>query len=237
MLIILVIVAVGGLVYLKTSTKQAPYVSGAVETIVPESWPEDEIRTRGNEALLFSNGTKIDAYKETLKRYPETLEEILANGVIINKDVFSSELPRYILAENKLSFELRFTGEDTVYDTPDDVLYDRNRLADNLKPMYGGDRAVKIAAQLLADKHFIDSIVAESGTREKGATRLVLGAQQFLDAGDLDLAMMRFNQAWLLDLDNPDVYIGFSVILDKQGKPSEALAMRALADEKRALQN
>jgi Tfp pilus assembly protein PilF len=39
------------------------------------------------------------------------------------------------------------------------------------------------------------------------------------------MAMRRFNQAWLLDSNNAEVYAGFAAVLHDQGKNCEAMKM------------
>ncbi len=78
----------------------------------------------------------------------------------------------------------------------------------NLLPMYGG--VEKTPAQIKADADFIDSATKYSGgSKEVAAANIIKGAQEFTRQGDYLNAMKRFNQAWLLDPDNSDVYKGY----------------------------
>ncbi|MBS1532191.1 MAG: hypothetical protein JSU01_17950 [Bacteroidetes bacterium] len=51
----------------------------------------------------------------------------------------------------------------------------------------------------------------------------VMRGWQYLRAGKADTAMMRFNQAWLLDSLNKDIYWGFADLLGMQQKFKESI--------------
>ncbi len=81
----------------------------------------------------------------------------------------------------------------------------------NLLPMFGG--VTKSETQIEADSSFIAEATRIAGGREKAAEEFVKkGWQAFLGKRDPETAMMRFNQAWLLDPQNPGVYWGFGVV-------------------------
>ena len=82
-----------------------------------------------------------------------------------------------------------------------------------LLPKYG--LAKKTPGQLQADEEFIKSAVAQSGTREKAAEEYIAFGFKYLNEGNLQLSMYRFNQAWLLDPQNADVYWGFGAVYFK----------------------
>lgn len=91
----------------------------------------------------------------------------------------------------------------------------------NLLPMFSGlkkcDEQIKIDNDFIADcnKYFKD---------RKEATRYHIDrGWEYFFKNDLDTAMMRFNQAWLLDSTNADVYWGFGNILGRQQKFQESL--------------
>lgn len=200
------------------------------ENLVPDDWSDEKI----NESLLYSNGTRFESFKESFGRYPENLDELIATGASLNNDLFSNKPVRYLLSADKKSFDLRFTGLDGNFDTSDDIVFDPTRLASNLLPMYGGETAVKTPWMLQADKKFIDSVVKEAGSREAASISIAGSARAWLEQGDLDTAMKRFNQAWLLDPNNPESYRGFAEILKRQNKTEEAEKMLILAQDKEA---
>jgi Tfp pilus assembly protein PilF len=92
-------------------------------------------------------------------------------------------------------------------------------------PMYGGmDRS---AAKDLkeGDEKFIEGAAEAFGSREKASSAFVDQAFRFYGKDDLQGAMRRFNQAWLLNPNNPEVYWGFASVLHDQGKTCEAMKM------------
>ncbi len=228
---VLVIAIVGG-VFFYLSSKDNSYPPPG--SFIPANWSKEEAKTKGNESLLYSNADRIESYKNSFGYYPENLNELASKGASFNNDIFSDKPARYSLSADKKSFDLRFTGPDGKFDTNDDVVFNPTRLADNLLPMYGGENAIKTPSMLLADKEFIDSFVREIGSREKASVGVTGGAREWLEKGDLDTAMKRFNQAWLLDPNNPEPYRGFAEILKRQGKTEEAERMLKLAQEKEA---
>lgn len=98
-------------------------------------------------------------------------------------------------------------------------------------PMYGrGDRA-GVPELKAADDKLIAAAVRTFGSREKAAASWVAQGFVFYQQNDTVRAMRRFNQAWLLDPNNPEVYWGFAVVLHDAPRMCEAKAMieRALA--------
>lgn len=98
-----------------------------------------------------------------------------------------------------------------------------------LMPMYGGFE--KTAEQKKGDEEFINGLLKTYGTKEDASSAVVVFAKQFFEKGDLDMAMKRFNDAWLVDDKNPDVYVGFGDILKKRGHDKEATDMYKKAEE------
>jgi tetratricopeptide (TPR) repeat protein len=90
-------------------------------------------------------------------------------------------------------------------------------------PMYGGfDRAADPAVRDADEKLFTDT-TKHYGSREKASAAFVSNGFGFYGRDDLAAAMRRFNQAWLLDPKNPEVYFGFAVILHDKGNNCEAI--------------
>ncbi|MGY3212639.1 hypothetical protein [Mucilaginibacter sp. HD30] len=87
--------------------------------------------------------------------------------------------------------------------------------------MYG--KAKKCPEQLQYDNEFLQSIDKDYTDRRKAARDVISRAWDFLNKGDHETAMKRFNQAWLLDSLNADVYWGFGNLLGMQGKFKESL--------------
>jgi tetratricopeptide (TPR) repeat protein len=79
-----------------------------------------------------------------------------------------------------------------------------------LSPKYGD--AVKSQGQQEADHQLIEEYTKQQGTRPKASEVLVKHGFDYLYRGDLKTAMYRFNQAWILDPKNENVFWGFAVI-------------------------
>lgn len=93
----------------------------------------------------------------------------------------------------------------------------------NLLPMYGGPNAIKTDEQKKGDEAFIESATNTSGTRQGASKEFAAEGWRHLRRGDLETAMRRFNQAWLLDPNSFLPYWGFGAILMRQGKSEEAI--------------
>jgi tetratricopeptide (TPR) repeat protein len=79
-----------------------------------------------------------------------------------------------------------------------------------LNPKYG--HAIKSAAQKEADDKLINIYLKDLGTRRKGSDALITSGFDYLYKGNLRTAMYRFNQAWLLDSTNSDVFWGYASV-------------------------
>jgi tetratricopeptide (TPR) repeat protein len=105
------------------------------------------------------------------------------------------------------------------------------RSAPDELPMYGGlDRSANPALKSIDDKFILD-VTKEFGSREKASSLFVEQGMRFYLADDYAKAMRRFNQAWLLNPNNPDVYWGFATIYHDQGRPCDAQKMIDIAIE------
>lgn len=91
----------------------------------------------------------------------------------------------------------------------------------NTLPMYGEEE--KNELQIQADQKLIEESIKISGSREVAAEHAIQRGWEYYYAGDLDTSMNRFNQAWLLDPQNPDVYWGFGLIVGAKGQVNEAI--------------
>jgi tetratricopeptide (TPR) repeat protein len=97
----------------------------------------------------------------------------------------------------------------------------------NLLPMYG--RVKKCSEQLAADKKLMEDCERMYNSRQLAASAFVGRAWQHYNAGQLELAMQRFNQAWLLDSTNAALPWGFANILGRQGQNEKSLPFFRLA--------
>jgi tetratricopeptide (TPR) repeat protein len=105
-----------------------------------------------------------------------------------------------------------YTGCFSERKTPDHI---------NLLPMYG--RVQKDEELLREDDRFIASCDNKYKNRKEAAAAYVKMGWNCFDVNDFDQAMKRFNQAWLLDSSNADIYWGFGNVLGKQSEFKESL--------------
>ena len=96
----------------------------------------------------------------------------------------------------------------------------------NLLPMYGAEYEPyikKTEEQKENDQKFIASIIKSEGSRKVGAKRFSAAGWLKLKNGDAKTAMMRFNQAWLLDPDYYQPYWGFGALMLNDKNPEKAI--------------
>lgn len=91
--------------------------------------------------------------------------------------------------------------------------------------MYGGQDRSANPVLKRADERLIADVTKEFGSREKASDLFVEQGIRFYRMDDYAKAMRRFNQAWLLNSDNPDVYWGFAMVYHDRGKPCDAERM------------
>jgi hypothetical protein len=92
-------------------------------------------------------------------------------------------------------------------------------------PMYGGMDRSQFPDLKAGDEKFIEDVSRHFGSREKAARAWIEQGYRFYQQDRLDMAMRRFNQAWLLDPNNAEVYAGFAAVLHDQGKNCPAMKM------------
>lgn len=91
-------------------------------------------------------------------------------------------------------------------------------------PMYGGvDRSAP--AVKAADDKLIADATSAFGSRASAAQAWVEQGFRFYQADQLGMATRRFNQAWLMNPDNPGVYTGFAAVLHDQDRFCDAMKM------------
>ena len=87
--------------------------------------------------------------------------------------------------------------------------------------MYGGIE--KTPAEIENDNKLIETVTKNQTREDASREASGLGWEYFYD-NDLKTAMKRFNQAWLLDSDNPHVYWGFGVLIATQARKEWAVS-------------
>jgi tetratricopeptide (TPR) repeat protein len=111
-----------------------------------------------------------------------------------------------------------------------------DRISIDQVPMYGGMDRSAVPELKAGDAKLIEDTTKHYGSRQKASMAFVNAAFRYYQQDNLDFAMRRFNQAWLIDPDNPEVYWGFSSVLHDQGKYCEGLKLLELGLTKGSLQ-
>ena len=91
----------------------------------------------------------------------------------------------------------------------------------NKLPMYGSVK--KCPEQIEDDRLFLADCDKTFKSRHEATLHMVMRGWQYFNMRKLDTSMMRFNQAWLLDSLNAEVYWGFGNLLGIQKKFKESL--------------
>lgn len=84
-------------------------------------------------------------------------------------------------------------------------------------PMYGGIDRTAMPELAAADKILIEETSKEFGSRRAASNAFVDRAFRLYRDNDLSTSMKRFNQAWLIDETNPEVYHGIGSVVYDQG--------------------
>jgi tetratricopeptide (TPR) repeat protein len=101
---------------------------------------------------------------------------------------------------------------------------------DNI-PMYGQPEVERPAVLKKADEDFIAKVTATIPDRREASKMWWTQAEKFMAQGDIDYAMRRYNQSWLLDPGNYQPYWGFARVTLEQGKTAEAIDFLSRAKE------
>lgn len=106
---------------------------------------------------------------------------------------------------------------------------------DNI-PMYGQPVIERPAVLKKADEDFIKQATSGFGSREAASKAWYAQAEKFMQERNLDYAMRRYNQSWLLNPDNYQPYWGFARIVVEQDKFDDAIGYleksKTLCDDK-----
>jgi len=98
-------------------------------------------------------------------------------------------------------------------------------------PMFGQPKINRSEDQKKSDEAFIRDSTLRFGSRQAGSNTLAAQGWVAARSGQDDVAMRRFNQAWLLNPKNYSVFWGFGAMLSGKGKLSEALEYLETARE------
>ncbi len=91
--------------------------------------------------------------------------------------------------------------------------------------MYGGMDRSLVPELKASDEKLIADTTAHYGSRRKASSAFVNNGFIYYQQDDLEKAMRRFNQAWLIDPENPEAYWGFASVLQDRGKNCDAKGM------------
>ncbi len=91
------------------------------------------------------------------------------------------------------------------------------------EPMYAG--ATPRPHERINDEWFIDRVSKQFGGRQAASRTWVDQGFRLYQGDDNARAMARFNQAWLLDPDYPDVYWGFASVLNDARRYCDAASL------------
>lgn len=92
-------------------------------------------------------------------------------------------------------------------------------------PMYAGADRRAAAALRANDEQQAAEAVQALGSAAAASQAGVEQGYRLYREHQPGMAMRRFNQAWLLNPDNPEVYAGFAAILESQRKLCQAMSM------------
>lgn len=90
-------------------------------------------------------------------------------------------------------------------------------------PMYGQPAIERPEALKRADEDFIKQASEGLGGREKASVVWWTEGDKFMREGNLDYAMRRYNQSWLLNPNSFRPYWGFGRVLLEQGQLDESI--------------
>jgi tetratricopeptide (TPR) repeat protein len=96
--------------------------------------------------------------------------------------------------------------------------------------MYG--EAEKDERYRKVDDEFREAMLKKFGIVENAVIDFINNAWILFYRNDLETAMRRFNQAWLLDPEFPDAYFGFAALLEMRKENEEAARFYRLGVEK-----
>ncbi len=103
---------------------------------------------------------------------------------------------------------------------------------DKQLPMYGGVDRSQTPDYVTQDNELIAKATHTFGTREHASEGYVERGFDLYSNNEFEQSMNRFNQAWLLNPENPYPYLGFALLLNQKNKSCDAYAMFKLANEK-----
>lgn len=94
-------------------------------------------------------------------------------------------------------------------------------------PLYGGFDRSQNEELKKGDEAFIKKVTKEYGSKEAASKAFIEQGFRYYQFNHLGKAIRRFNQAWLLNPDNPEVYHGLASVMYDQGDNCGSMDMFA----------
>ncbi|HVO91334.1 MAG TPA: hypothetical protein VMT22_00750 [Terriglobales bacterium] len=98
-------------------------------------------------------------------------------------------------------------------------------------PMFGQPKIARPENLKQVDEAFVRDATFRYKTRQAASSAYVSQGWNAVRSGQLDAAMLRFNQAWLLNPKNYGVFWGFGAVQSQRGKLGEAIEYLETARE------
>jgi tetratricopeptide (TPR) repeat protein len=98
-------------------------------------------------------------------------------------------------------------------------------------PMFGQPKIVRPDDLKQADEDFIRDAIFKYGNRPAASNALAAQGWAALRGGQVDLALLRFNQSWLLNPKNYGAFWGFGAVLSERANLADAIEQLERARE------
>ncbi len=157
-----------------------------------------------------------DAPQQTAVSFPATI--VLNSGEVIEGRIVGQSIQ-----ESTITVDVQGKTLTLLVDEIADIKEEREEAGPSTKPMYGG--LPRSQAQQAIDAKLIEEFTEEAGSREAASRKLMKVGWEYYDQGDLNTTMKRFNQAWLLNPNNADVFVGFGSVSLAHQDVDEAIDM------------
>jgi tetratricopeptide (TPR) repeat protein len=133
---------------------------------------------------------------------------------LIFNSSFAKKMIKIILNYSVLFSTIIFLSCSPKQNCPDDI---------NLLPMYG--EVKKCEEQIEIDKQFLSDCDKQFKNRREASDKYVEIAWGFFYNNDIEASMKRFNQAWLLDKNNSEVYWGFGNLMGMKKNYNQSILL------------
>jgi len=185
-----------------------------------------DLKTNLTREILTTNAGQLELYKKTYGQYPLFFADAENVGYkVSDSDAFGKPL-EYWTFQQQQDYFMFSAGPDKIFGTEDDLI---ESFPINQIPMYDGVEKPQDLKE--ADEQFISEVINLSKTKENASNQLQSLGWNYLGEGDVRTAIKRFNQAWLLNPEDPGVYWGFGAVLGFRREYYSSLEMFSKALE------